>query len=413
MSADAPDDDGERPLGWVHLLHDLTALNARAQSLSQALQGTVDRLSREFGWPVAHYFVPQEDGVLEFAGGIWKLPGLGGHELILATRAARYPPGEGWVGEAAARAAPLALTDLEAMGGRFDEPRLPAALGLGLSALFVQPVVLGDEVLAVMELFSERPLPSSTAFRDVMAQAATHLGSLAARRRAEEQLRLLREEKEAARRGRAQFLVDLGHRIRTPMNAVIGMTELLLRTRLTAQQQDFAATVRAAGDDVMQVIADAFEFLGIDFGAAVGEPAIGEAGGAEARPDGKPREDVPERPLRVLVVEDNPINQKVALKILEALGHRAEVAASGREALDVLEQRPFDVVMMDIEMPELDGLETTRRIRRARPADEQPRIIAMTARAMPGDRDACLAAGMDDYLGKPVTVASLRRALER
>lgn len=389
------------------MLHDLMTLSDQAQSLSQALQSTVDRLCRELDWPLGNFFVPRDDGVLEFAGGIRRLPGVGGQELILATQGARYALGVGWVGEAAARRASLSFSDLAVVSGRYKDARLRPAIDLGLTALFVQPVVLGDEVLAVLELFSGRPLPSSSAFRDLMAQAASHLGRLTARQRTEREVRRLREEREAAERARAEFLADLNHRIRTPMNAVVGMTELLLRTKLDPQQRDFAATVRAASDEVIDAVEDAVEFLGIDSGAAIDDAARQTAGPTEAAADG-----VRKGPLRVLVVEDNPINQKVAVKILEALEHRVEAAASGREALDMLEQRSFDVVMMDVEMPDVDGLETTRRIRRGRPAAEQPRIIAMTARAMPGDRQACLAAGMDDYLSKPVTVASLRRALE-
>jgi len=405
MDLGAPADGDERPSRWVHLLHDLMVLNDRAQSLSQALQGTVDRLCREFDWPVGHFFVPADDGTLEFAGGIRRPPGPGGQELILATQGARYPPGVGWVGEAAARAAPLAFADLAAVGGRFDDPRRRPAIDLGLTALLVQPVMLGDEILAVMELFCERPWPSSSAFRDVLTQAAAHLGRLAARLRTEEELRRLREEKDAAQQARTEFLADLNHRIRTPMNAVTGMMELLLRTKLTDQQRDFAATARAAGDEVIDAVEGAMEFLGIDSGAAVDDSSAVE-------PPRDAAAGVRQQPLRVLVVEDNPINQKVAVKILEFLDHRVAAAAGGLEALAMLEQGPFDVVLMDVEMPDIDGLETTRRIRRGRPADEQPRIIAMTARAMPGDREACLAAGMDDYLAKPVTVASLRRALE-
>ena len=128
-----------------------------------------------------------------------------------------------------------------------------------------------------------------------------------------------------------------------------------------------------------------------------------------------PTEDAPEReetePLDVLVVEDNPVNQTVAVKMLEALHHRSEVASNGREGIEALEKRDFEVVLMDLEMPELDGFEATRHIRQEWPQDEQPYVIAMTAKAMPGDRERCLEAGMDGYLSKPVTIAGLRHAL--
>jgi signal transduction histidine kinase/DNA-binding response OmpR family regulator/HPt (histidine-containing phosphotransfer) domain-containing protein/HAMP domain-containing protein len=120
-------------------------------------------------------------------------------------------------------------------------------------------------------------------------------------------------------------------------------------------------------------------------------------------------------PLRILVAEDNVINQQVALSFLERLGYRADVAANGLEALLSLRRQPYDVVLMDVQMPEMDGLEATRRIRQLSPselaAEAQPRIIAMTANAMREDYDICLAAGMDDYMSKPVQVEELVRAL--
>ena len=117
-------------------------------------------------------------------------------------------------------------------------------------------------------------------------------------------------------------------------------------------------------------------------------------------------------PLRILLVEDNANNRKLALLVLERLGYSAEVAHNGLEALAVLQRRSFDVVLMDMQMPEMDGLEATRRIRQRWPEDG-PWIIAMTANAMPEDRQRCLAAGMDDYLSKPIRIPALVAALER
>jgi CheY-like chemotaxis protein/HPt (histidine-containing phosphotransfer) domain-containing protein len=117
--------------------------------------------------------------------------------------------------------------------------------------------------------------------------------------------------------------------------------------------------------------------------------------------------------LRLLLAEDNAVNQKVALRILDQLGYRADVASDGLEALEALERQPYDVVLMDVQMPELDGLDASRRICERWPADVRPRIIAMTANAMPEDREACFAAGMDDYVAKPIRPNELAKALSR
>ncbi|MCI0486292.1 MAG: response regulator [Blastocatellia bacterium] len=119
-----------------------------------------------------------------------------------------------------------------------------------------------------------------------------------------------------------------------------------------------------------------------------------------------------EVPLRILVAEDNAVNQKVALRLLDRLGYRADIAANGLEALEALARQPYDLIFMDVQMPEMNGLDATRHICRQWPARERPRIIAMTANALPGDREECISAGMDDYISKPVRLETLRAALE-
>ncbi|MGA2488756.1 MAG: response regulator [Anaerolineales bacterium] len=117
-------------------------------------------------------------------------------------------------------------------------------------------------------------------------------------------------------------------------------------------------------------------------------------------------------PLSILLAEDYPVNQKLALLMLERLGYRADVAANGLEVLEAFERQSYDVVLMDMQMPEMDGLEATRQIRH-RPGVSQPHIIAMTANVMKEDQEACFAAGMDDYLSKPIRVEELVGALHR
>src|SRR6185436_11252746 len=123
---------------------------------------------------------------------------------------------------------------------------------------------------------------------------------------------------------------------------------------------------------------------------------------------------------RVLLVDDNIINQKVAVRLLQQFGYSADIAGNGLEAIQALERKPYDVVFMDVQMPVLDGLEATRRIRARQAGDSPPPslaknlvIIAMTANAMQGDREKCVAAGMDDYVPKPVRPETLQQMIER
>ncbi|MCX6952690.1 MAG: response regulator, partial [Verrucomicrobia bacterium] len=116
----------------------------------------------------------------------------------------------------------------------------------------------------------------------------------------------------------------------------------------------------------------------------------------------------------VLLAEDNVVNQKVALLMLAKLGYRADVAANGHEAITAAKLRRYDLVLMDVQMPEMDGLEAARQINALWPVRaERPWIIALTANAMQGDRELCLAAGMDDYISKPMKTEELAAALER
>lgn len=119
------------------------------------------------------------------------------------------------------------------------------------------------------------------------------------------------------------------------------------------------------------------------------------------------------RQLRILLAEDNVVNQKVALLVLKKLGYYAEVVTNGVEALDVLRQHKYDIVFMDIQMPEMDGLTATRHIIADWQPEQRPWIIAMTASAMQGDREACLEAGMNDYISKPIRMEELQLALSR
>jgi PAS domain S-box-containing protein len=168
---------------------------------------------------------------------------------------------------------------------------------------------------------------------------------------------------------------------------------------------------RSAGEFVVQLAKPLKASQLYDALVTVLAGQVEEARPPEPAPDDGPK---PARsPLRILLAEDNAMNQKVALKLLERLGYGADVAWNGLEALEALERQPYDVVLMDVQMPELDGLDASRRICERWPAEVRPRIIAMTANAMLEDREACFAAGMDDYVAKPIRPEALAEALGR
>jgi len=135
-----------------------------------------------------------------------------------------------------------------------------------------------------------------------------------------------------------------------------------------------------------------------------------EVGSHKVKLDGQIAKNLP---LRVLLVEDNAVNQKLALRLLEQMGYRADLAGNGLEALQAIGRQKYDVVLMDVQMPEMDGLEASRQICARWPRGERPYIVAMTANAMQGDRERCLEAGMDDYVSKPIRVNELVAALSK
>ena len=193
-----------------------------------------------------------------------------------------------------------------------------------------------------------------------------------------------------------------------------------------------AAAIRQAGHTTPLVLFSSLgrkEAPGSDFAAPLAKPRrqsqlfdtlVGLLGGEvsdtprQAAVKAKSDPQMAERhPLRILLAEDNAVNQKLALRLLAQMGYRADVAANGLEAVQSVQRQPYDVVLMDVQMPEMDGLEATRRIRAGGAPHGQPRIIAMTANAMQGDREACLGAGMNDYVTKPIRVDVLMEALMR
>jgi DNA-binding NarL/FixJ family response regulator len=172
--------------------------------------------------------------------------------------------------------------------------------------------------------------------------------------------------------------------------------------------------IKPAGWLAQPIKAAAFDQL---FSEIINGPAKGTASEATPEVFASKRSSLGTSParksLRILIAEDNSINQKVAVKMIKSLGYRADVASNGLEVLDTLKRQPYDIVLMDVQMPEMDGLEATRRLRSMAPKSVGPYIVAMTANATQRDEDICLAAGMDEYLSKPIRTTDLKAVFDR
>jgi signal transduction histidine kinase/DNA-binding response OmpR family regulator/HPt (histidine-containing phosphotransfer) domain-containing protein len=204
-----------------------------------------------------------------------------------------------------------------------------------------------------------------------------------------------------------------------------GMSGLDLVTLVRADARLAGLRILLATSGPAVELRAAVDRLGVD--AVVGKPVrasalldhllVVRAGVRRTAPPQSARTEAPASspkvPLRILVAEDNAVNQQVAVGLLRKLGHRADVADDGGEAVALVERADYDLVLMDMAMPRLDGLAATRAIRKLDGPKAQTLVIAMTANAMHEDRDACLAAGMDDYLAKPIDRRRLAAALDR
>ena len=198
-----------------------------------------------------------------------------------------------------------------------------------------------------------------------------------------------------------ELLSRMSRELRTPLVAVIGMAGLLLETELGARQRYCAEAIRHSGESLLEILNRLHEELGV----AAEPPAAPEP--AEPSEAGTPVR------RRVLVAEDDAINRKVVSHMLERRGWIVDVVGTGREAVDAVHRHRYDLVVMDCDMPDVDGYAASAAIRaRETPAQRIP-IVAMTAAAMPGDRERCLAAGMDDYVAKPFSADALDGVLRR
>jgi CheY-like chemotaxis protein len=229
----------------------------------------------------------------------------------------------------------------------------------------------------------------------------------------EQQVEYYTRQNEETHHTRNLFLTNMSHEIRTPMNGLLGMVSLLAQTPVNKEQNDYIATIRSCADTLLTVINNVLHLSAIETaGIAEAPPILAKPSPPKATPvtaDTLPR--LAEKyPLRILLAEDNPINRQLAVLILDKMGYSPGTAENGKEVLDRLQKEPFDLIFMDIQMPEMDGLEATRQIRAGR--GQQPVIIAMTANTTRKDRDDCMTEGMNDFLSKPVHLDELIRMME-
>jgi CheY-like chemotaxis protein len=232
----------------------------------------------------------------------------------------------------------------------------------------------------------------------------------------EQQVEYYTRQIEESHHSKNLFLTNLSHEIRTPMNGLLGMVSLLAQTPLDKEQNDYITTIRSCADTLLTVINNVLNSSSIETAKTNPREKVTGPGANPAPPKAAPvtADTLPrlaeKYPLRILLAEDNPINRQLAVLILDKMGYSPGTAENGKEVLDRLQKEPFDLIFMDIQMPEMDGLEATRQIRAGR--GQQPVIIAMTANTTRKDRDDCMTEGMNDFLSKPVHLDELIRMME-
>lgn len=570
------------------LLLNVTRAIADAETFEDALDVSLKLICENTGLDYGEVWFPDQDGrTLRLSDAFY----AGDEPMVQfhhSSKAVHFLPGEGIAGEAWETKRPIWLSDIQA-NARFSRRLLAVRAGISTAAAI--PVYTRDEVVSVIVLLNREVRPDAEKIIDLISSVATQLGHAFERKRAEiellnysdvledqvmqrtAELKIAKDQADAANRAKSDFLATVSHEIRTPLNGVLGLASLMQQTDLDERQKNYLSKIQASGEILLATINDILDFSKIEAGKLsiesvefdldeifqkvlglvgfraqekgldlsfhlapdiphrlTGDPLrleqvllnlVGNAvkftekgqvsvtarlqekkkkkatilfevedtgigmttaqlnglyqpfaqadtstsrkyggtglgltisqrlvvmmGGlitAESAPGhgsrfsfsltvpyksgGKRRVSQPEavvvsalrpavlRGSRILLVEDNEINQVVAMEMLQGLGVDVTVAASGEQALKTIEVLEFDAILMDIQMPGMDGFEITRRIRgQARYANPSFPIIAMTAHAMTGDRDKVLQSGMNDYIPKPVDPVQMTNTLAR
>jgi CheY-like chemotaxis protein len=258
-----------------------------------------------------------------------------------------------------------------------------------------------------------RRLRNATGEADALRRSVADLEA------AKHKLVTARDLADADSQAKSRLLANMSREIRTPMNAMLGMTTLLLDTPLSEDQRKLAKTVIESGESLVGIVSNILDISKLEFGKFDTEilnfesdnrvepsRALPASAGVEAKAWRA-------RPLRILLEGANQINQTFAVALLQKAGHAIEIVENGRQAIEAMRRITFDVVLMDAQMPELDGKSATREIRKLPWPKCSTPIIAMTADVRDGAERECLDAGMNDYVSKPVQAEILFAKLGR